>query len=335
MSKKKKVICIVLSVVVVAALAAFAVVYSNHKKDFSVEESNFLSMGSVVTAKLYGDDNFKKLDAVKTVINNLDGEISRNIETSAIAKLNKTQSASSYAAANIISKCNEISKLTDGAFDVSVGALSSLWNFDGNDLSDIPPKDGELKKALATVGYEKLKVSGNDISCEKGQQIDLGAVGKGAACDAALEYLEKSGVKGAVISVGGSILAYGSRNKAGDKWRVAVRHPRENGAYIGVINISQGFVSTSGDYEKYLELDGVRYHHILDATTGRPANSGLISVTVVCDSGVLSDALSTACFILGEEKSRELLQKYDAAAVFVDEELNVTTYGDIDFEVAK
>ena len=138
-----------------------------------------------------------------------------------------------------------------------------------------------------------------------------------------------------MVSVGGSILAFGKRNKAGDKWRVAVRHPRKENAYIGVINLSEGFVSTSGDYEKYFEKDGIRYHHILNANTGYPADSGLSSVTVVCGSGLLSDALSTACFILGEEKSKALLDEYSACAVFVDKQLNVSTYGDIDFEEVK
>lgn len=91
-------------------------------------------------------------------------------------------------------------------------------------------------------------------------------------------------------------------------------------------------MSTSGDYEKYFEKDGIRYHHILDANTGYPASSGLISVTVVCDSGLLSDALSTACFILGEEKSKALLEKYNASAIFVTENMEISTVGEIDFE---
>ena len=223
--------------------------------------------------------------------------------------------------------------MSAGAFDLTIAPLSSLWNFDSG-VQKVPAEK-DIQKALALVDYEKIQADSKTVTLKKGQSLDLGAVGKGAACDAAKAYLEKSGVKGAVISVGGSILAYGKRNKLGDKWRVAVRHPREENAYIGVINLSEGFVSTSGDYEKYFEKDGKRYHHILDANTGYPADSGLASVTVLCKSGLLSDALSTACFILGEEKSKPLLDEYSAAAVFVDKDLNVSTYGDIDFEKAK
>ena len=290
-------------------------------------------MGSVVTIKLYGDDTFKKLDVTKNGIDNLEKIISRKLETSAVSLLNKNGTVQNAVCAEIIEKCRKISELSGGAFDLTIGPLSSLWNFD-EDVQTVPDKE-KIQKALALVDYRKVQTDSKSVSLAKGQSVDLGAVGKGAACDAAKAYLEKSGVKGAVVSVGGSILAFGKRNKAGDKWRVAVRHPRKENAYIGVINLSEGFVSTSGDYEKYFEKDGIRYHHILNANTGYPADSGLSSVTVVCGSGLLSDALSTACFILGEEKSKPLLDEYSAAAVFVDKQLNVSTYGDIDFEEVK
>ena len=333
MSKKKKIAVSVLSVILVLAVAVGAVVFAGYKKEYTVKEKNGLSMGSIVAIKLYGDDTFKKLDVVKKLIDNLDKEISAKIDSSAVSSLNKNGEVKSATVSDILLKCRKVSELSDGAFDLSIGTLSSLWDFD-DDVKKIPSKQ-EIQKALSAVDYEKIAINGSNIGTGKNQLIDLGAVGKGAACDAVKAYLEKSGVKGAVVSVGGSILAYGSRNKIGDKWHVAVRHPRKENEYIGIISLSEGFVSTSGDYEKYFEKDGKRYHHILDANTGYPAESGLISVTVVCNSGTLSDALSTACFILGEEKSKALLDEYSAAAVFVDENLNVTTYGDVDFEPIK
>lgn len=330
MSKKKKIVLSVLSVVIVAAVTAAAIVFAGYKKEYTLKEKNSLSMGSIVTIKLYGDDTFKKLDVVKGLIDNLDKEISRKIDSSAVSQLNKNGEVKSATVSDILLKCRKISEMSGGAFDLTVGRLSSLWDFD-DDVKKVP-SEAEIKKELSTVDYEKIAINGANVAIGKGQTLDLGSVGKGAACDAAKSYLQKSGVKGAVVSVGGSILAYGKRNKIGDKWRIAVRHPREENAYIGVINLSEGFVSTSGDYEKYFEKDGKRYHHILDANTGYPADSGLSSVTVVCDSGTLSDALSTTCFILGEEKSKALLDEYSAAAIFIDKDLNVSTYGEIDFE---
>ena len=330
MSKKKKIVLSVLSVVIVAAITAAAIVFAGYKKEYTLKEKNSLSMGSIVTIKLYGDDAFKKLDVVKGLIDNLDKEISRKIDSSAVSALNKNGEVKSATVSDILLKCRKISEMSAGAFDLTVGRLSSLWDFD-DDIKKVP-SEAEIKKELSTVDYEKIAINGANVAIGKGQTLDLGAVGKGAACDAAKAYLQKSGVKGAVVSVGGSILAFGKRNKIGDKWRIAVRHPRGENTYIGVINLSEGFVSTSGDYEKYFEKDGKRYHHILDANTGYPADSGLSSVTVVCDSGTLSDALSTACFILGEEKSKELLDEYSAAAIFIDKDLNVSTYGEVDFE---
>ena len=333
MSKKKKILFIILSCVLLVAAAAGFAVHFSFKKDYNLEQKSGLSMGSVVTIKLYGDDTFKKLDSAKNGIDNLDRIISRNYEDSAVSALNKNGTVDNAVCAEIIEKCRKISEMSGGAFDLTIGSLSSLWNFDED--TRIVPMEDDIKKALSTVDYEKVQVSSKSVTVSEGQSVDLGAVGKGAACDAAKAYLEKSGVKGAVVSVGGSIVAFGKRNKAGDKWRIAVRHPRQENAYIGVIKLSEGFVSTSGDYEKYFEKDGTRYHHILDANTGYPADSGLSSVTVVCNSGLLGDALSTACFVLGEEKSKPLLDEYSAAAVFVDKDLNVSVYGDIDFEKAQ
>ena len=156
--------------------------------------------------------------------------------------------------------------------------------------------------------------------------LDLGAVGKGIAWDVVQDYLKKQKeVSGAVIAVGGSILLYGSKADGSD-WNVAVQNPRgQDGEAMGVLSLSGTTnVSTSGDYEKYFMQDGKRYHHILDPSTGYPADSGLISVTIVSDSGLLSDGLSTACFVLGKEKGEKLLETYGAEGVFIDQNKKVT-----------
>ena len=156
--------------------------------------------------------------------------------------------------------------------------------------------------------------------------LDLGAVGKGIACDVAQNYLkQQKEVSGAVIAVGGSILLYGSKVD-GTNWNVAVQNPRgKDGEAMGVLSLSGTTnVSTSGDYEKYFMQNGKRYHHILDPSTGYPAESSLISVTVVSDNGLLSDGLSTACFVLGKEKGQKLLEIYGAEGIFIDQNKKVT-----------
>ncbi len=330
MKNSKKIISFVLSVVLLIAVCTSVVFYNSLKKRYDSSEKSTVAMGTIVTQKLYGDESSKHISKVIELISALEDKISFRVNGSDVSKLNNGEVLSDSTISSIIEICNSVSEDSSGSFDVTIGKVSSLWGI-GEENERIPSGE-EIEALLKDVNYENIKLDGNSVSLQGNGSIDLGAVGKGAACDLVKNYLEVSGLEGAVVSVGGSILAYGNYNKAGDKWQIAIRHPRNENEFLGIISLSEGFVSTSGDYEKYFQEDGVRYHHILDANTGYPANSGLVSVTVVCDGGALSDALSTACFILGEEKSKSLLEKYNASAVFVDSELNVSVVGEIDFE---
>lgn len=326
----KKIILTVIVTLCVILCVVFGFVYAEKKKDFSSNDKTAISMGTVITSKLYGDSTEKENETVISIINSLDDVISWRKDSSVISKLNENSQVSLPEIADVIETCLAVSKDSDGAFDITIAPVSKLWDFGGE--NERLPEKSEIENALEKVNYKTLKVSGSLIECQKGQSVDLGSVGKGYACDLVYEYLKTTDVKGAAVSVGGSIAVYGKRNAVSDKWRVAVRDPRDESGVIGVISLKEGFVSTSGDYERYFEKDGVRYHHILDARTGYPADSSLISVTVVCDSGLLSDALSTACFILGKEKGTELLQKYGASGIFVDSEEKISVVGDIDFQ---
>ncbi len=331
-TKKKVILQSLLVAALITAIIAVYFLYSSSKAEYDSVNKSAIAMGTIVTAKTYGENTGPENEIIINSVKQLDELISWRQEGSLVDRLNKTNFVNSSSLADIVNVCNKVSKDSGGAFDLTVGSLSNLWAI-GTENEKLP-NDDEIANALKKVGYKSLKVNGAEVSCKKGQFIDLGAVGKGYACDMIKTYLEDSELKGAVVSVGGSILAYGKRNKAGDKWRIAVRDPRDEKSYIGTVKINEGFVSTSGDYEKYFEKDGKRYHHLLDPRTGYPAQNGLISVTVVCDSGILSDALSTACFVLGKEKGAELAEKYGAGAIFIDENKNITTVGDVDFERA-
>lgn len=259
----------------------------------------------------------------------------------------------------------ELAKRSNGAFDPTIGRLTRLWNIEG-DNPKVPSKqeikntledtgytkihlekvesqntantkknvDKDIKDNTAKNKETSEDTSKNTNTNESVSSIyigdkctlDLGAVGKGIACDVVQDYLKKQKeVSGAVIAVGGSILLYGSKADGSD-WNVAVQNPRgQDGEAMGILSLSGTTnVSTSGDYEKYFMQDGKRYHHILDPSTGYPADSGLISVTIVSDSGLLSDGLSTACFVLGKEKGEKLLETYGAEGVFIDQNKKVT-----------
>lgn len=330
MKNKKKIALSVVAVICLALLTALYFWNYSREKRYDYSEKNTVAMGTIVSQKVYGDYSAKHIEKITALINALDEEISWRNEKSAVAKLNDGQTVVSPDVGAIVSECTRVSKSSGGVFDITVGGLTKLWSI-GEEAQRVPDED-EIKKELKDVDYSKVYVGGNTVTLERGIEIDLGAVGKGAACDNVMLYLKASDIKGAVISVGGSIVAYGKYNDKGDKWKIAVKHPRNEKEYLGIISLSEGFVSTSGDYERYFEQDGKRYHHIIDATTGYPADSGLISVTVVCDSGILSDALSTACFILGYEKSLPLLREYGASAIFVGEDMKISTVGDIDFD---
>ena len=222
-----------------------------------------------------------------------------------------------------LEKVLELSEKSGGAFDPTLGAVSALWNL-GTDSPYIPKK-AEIDKLLENTGWENIRMEDKTVYLDSGVQLDLGAVGKGIGCDEARKLLEKTDAQAAVVAVGGSIQLYGE--KADQKpWKVGITNPRkEDGeAYLGILTLDGTCsVSTSGDYEKYVIEDGIRYHHILNPETGYPADSGLISVTIVSEDGWLGDGLSTACFVLGYEKSKELLEEYGAEAVFVTADKDV------------
>lgn len=230
----------------------------------------------------------------------------------------------------LLSQIWQVSKDSGGAMDVTLGRLCRLWNLDdlavltengsGTGQINLPTAE-QIQAALADCGYGRVQLADGTITLPAGMQLDLGAVGKGIACDHISAYLHSQPqIAGAVVAVGGSVVTYGKKPD-GSPWKVAIMHPREEGNYLGVLSLEgEHYISTSGDYERYVMADGVRYHHILAPATGYPAHSGLCSVTIVCGSGLLADALSTACFVLGPEQGLALAQVYGAEALLVEED---------------
>ena len=183
-----------------------------------------------------------------------------------------------------------------------------------------PTVGAPLADTLALVDWRALTVAEDDASArleEPGMAVDLGAVAKGFAAQRAADAIRAAGGTSALLDLGGNITVLGSKPDGAD-WRVAVKDPQDTERQLGVVSLRDKTLSTSGGYERYFEANGITYHHILDPETGYPADSGLVSVTVVSDSGASSDALSTACFVLGYEKSLPLLEHYNAQAVFID-----------------
>lgn len=226
--------------------------------------------------------------------------------------------------AGYLEEIRQLWEASEGALDPTLGKLTQLWNLGGED--PVVPEEKDIQEALASTGFDKVSLDGKRFSMKKDCILDIGAVGKGIACDELMSFLEqKTEITGAIVNLGGSSVAAYGQKPDDSRWNVAVTDPRDTeGDYLGAVSIYGGeFLSTSGDYQRYLIEDGIRYHHILDPQTGYPSRSGLTAVTVVCDNGLVTDGLSTACFVLGWEKAGRLLEKYGADALFVDEEQNI------------
>lgn len=312
------------------------------KEKVSVWRYTDTAMGTVIQQSLYtaGEDAAKEIST--EIIDYLTGLerdlLSWRLETSETYRLNASAgSGEGYLLSEdmtaLLQSCMELQEQSGGAFDVTLGTVTRLWNIDqwaAGRMEDFQmPSSRDLANALDACGSHKLALETEDFPqsglaertlafLPEGMQLDLGAVGKGHALSGIQILLEQTPeITGAVISVGGSVLTYGSKPDGGS-WKVGIVNPFDTAAYIGILTLQgQWCVSTSGDYERYVEMDGARYHHILDPATGYPADSGVRGVTILSKDGMLSDGLSTACFILGPEKGMELAERYGAEALFV------------------
>lgn len=290
------------------------------------EESSKIAMGTLVSQRLYSSSGESHTEEVWEVVDTLENKIlSAKLPDTLVWKINNTDESvldvTEYK--ELMDYLKEGKKLwedSEGAFDLALGELINLWNMDKQAVSDAPylPSVEEIEDAKNKSGFNYLELNQNSIIREKTVKLDLGAVGKGIALDEIKSLLaEKQDITGAVISMGGSILTYGEKP---DKslFHVAIVDPLNPEQSIGYLALSgEHFVSTSGNYERFFEINNTRYHHILNPKSGYPANSGVAGVTILADTGYLSDALSTACFVLGQEKGMALANKYHALALFV------------------
>ena len=300
------------------------------------------AMGTVVQQTVYvmgkNDGKNSLTGDILELIRKLEEEtLSWRLETSETFQINTYAGSGKWVElskelSQILEQCQKLTEDSGDAFDVALGPVARLWDIDswaaGQRTGSFQvPGEQELTDALIQSGMGQVQIQflpGEecaDIYLEDGAALDFGAVGKGLALDEISNYLESDGhITGAVVSVGGSVLTYGEKPD-GTAWRVGIADPGDPSVNMGILTLTgQWYISTSGDYERYVESGGVRYHHILDPATGYPADSGLSSVTVLAENGLLSDGLSTACYVLGRERGMALAQLYGAEALFVEKD---------------
>lgn len=306
----KKVICLLLAAVLPAVFISSC---KAKQKKYSATK---IMMTTVVTVTLYGGSE-EILEGAIGLCESYEKLFSRTVPSSDISNINESGGAATAVSpdtAELINKGLEISLRSGGAFDITVLPLSLLWDVQH---SAAPPDDASVKDALKTVGFENVSVNGNEVTLKNDASIDLGGIAKGYIADKVAEYLRSEGVKSAVINLGGNVVVLGE--KSGKPYTVGIQKPfAGQGEAMLTLALSDKTAVTSGIYERYFEYDGKIYHHIIDPATGKPSESDVASVTVICDSSCIADGLSTACLVLGMEKSAELLKSYGAEAVFIN-----------------
>ncbi len=308
-------------------------------------ELKFFSLGTLVQMKIFDMDEKEAAHVLKSAASYIDqyeSKYSVQREDSVLSQLNGSASNTALDADEetiwLIHMAMEYAQLTDGYFDISVLPLVDLWGIGTS--SPHVPTDQEREGALERIGYKNV-----DIDTEKKQitflkedmGLDLGGIAKGYIGDVVRDLMEDYGVKSAFINLGGNIVVVGNKSN-GDPWRIGVQNPVElRGAYVGVLEILDESIVTSGGYERFFEKDGEAYHHILNPYTGFPAESDLSSVTIVSKSSTDADALSTSSFMLGLEKATELVNNLDEVeAVFIttDKKIYVTKGLDQRFQLS-
>ncbi|NCB91012.1 MAG: FAD:protein FMN transferase [Clostridia bacterium] len=288
-----------------------------------ITETGFY-LNTVVSITIYDSSDTSLLTESLNICKQYEDQLSRTIPTSEISRLNNGEltdeqgiSHLSADTAKLIQEGLSYAELSDGAFDITIGPVSSLWDFTSEDPSI--PDDADIQAKLPLVGYKKVALDGESIHFDtEGMQLDLGAIAKGYIADRIKDHLVSKDVKSAIINLGGNVLCIGEKPD-GTPFKIGVQKPfADRNETITTVDVSDYSVVSSGIYERHFEKDGRNYHHILDPSTGYPYDNGLTSVTILSPTSTEGDGLSTTCFALGLDAGMALINETeDVEAAFI------------------
>ena len=311
--------------------------YTVMAKDLPTVSEEIFAMDTYMSISATGETAREAVDASLEEIRRLDDLWSVGNEDSEVARLNRHESVKLCEdTRGILERAIQIGTDTEGAFDITIFPLMQEWGFTTGDYK--VPSDKRLSELLKYVDVSALNLDMSaSFSLPEHVQIDLGGIAKGYTSDRVMEIFEEYGVAGGIVSLGGNIETYRTKTD-GSAWRVGIRNPDPSvpalsgSELTGIVQGSDMAVITSGGYERYFEKDGVTYHHILDPKTGKPADSGLISVTIVSSDGCLADALSTSLFVMGKEKALTYWETHSDSfdVILVEEDGSITVTGGMD-----
>lgn len=279
-------------------------------------------MGTAIHVELWAErrcDADVALEAVMAEMHRIDHRYSPHLPGSELSRLNRSAGRAAFAVSDemffLLGSALAFAELSDGAFDISYAAIGRLYDY----RNGVAPDDTTLAKARTRVGWRGIQLHRATRSvrfAQEGMCIDLGGFAKGHAVDCAAARLKALGIRHAYISAGGDSRVIGDRR--GRPWSVAIRHPRRADEVVAVLPLEDVAVSTSGDYERFFERDGVRHHHLIDPSTGRSPTQ-VHSVSIVAEDGLTSEALSKTVFVLGVERGLAIVEQMSGAdAVVVD-----------------
>lgn len=283
------------------------------------QQKEIFAMNTVMTLSASGENATEALSEAVKAINKADSLWNNLNQSSEIYKLNHADGGKvqcSLETINVLQKALDCAKLTQGAFDPTIAPVSEAWNITGDPRV---PSDDELKSLILLVDFSKTKIQGNEAwFLKSGMKVDLGGIGKGAISDTVMQIFKNYGVETAVFSLGGNVGVLGKKSDD-SAYKVGIRDPEgTQNDTIGYLTLTDRFVISSGDYERYFMKDGIRYHHIFDPATGKPASNGLRQVCIVAENGAQGDAYSTALFVMGLEKALAFQkQQGDFEALFI------------------
>jgi len=298
----------------------------------------FFSLGTLCTITLYEQGQNSVYNEIIFRINEIENLMSVNIPSSDISRINAAAGTEKVQVHKdtffVIERAVFFARLGGGAFDPTVGPLVSLWGI--GDLNERIPSREEIEQALPLINWRNIFLDSETCSVylsKKGMALDLGAIAKGYATDEAAKIIKNAGINRAIVDLGGNIITIGTNKNR--PWRIGIQKPgTSRGETVGVLQITEKTVVTSGSYERFFIENDRHYHHLFSPFTGYPAKTGLLSVTIITNISMNADALSTAVFVLGYEKGMELINTFeDTEAVFIFEDKSIITTSNTDFNL--
>ena len=321
---RKKAIC--LFYIAIMLLSSICFTGCTDKKA-TITKTDFY-FDTVVTITLYNASE-KNINECFSLCEKYEKLFSRTDENSEISQINQNSKNGIYTTVSdetleLIEYGIEYSRLSNGRFDITIGNLTSLWDFTEQTDKKLP-KEADIQAAVSNLGFSQIDIQGNEVLLTNPDiSLDVGGIAKGYIADKLKEYLLSQNVKKGILNLGGNVLLIGTKTD-GSNYNIGIQKPfDEDGLVIAVVNASDKSIVTSGVYERYFYLEDTLYHHILDTSTGYPVSNNLLSVTIISDNSIDGDGLSTGIFSLGMQEGIKLIESLpDVEAVFVDSEQNI------------